>query len=372
MAKQSNDSTQTIKGIIYQFLVALDRCFELQEGQSVYIETHGDVSILKEAESEQIEAKFYSGYLTELDHNIWKTMNNWMKDGFALDKFGSLVLLTTQKVRINSPWYGWNKKSKEEKLEIVLKIYNKYSNKKTQSIETKAFLDFIFDDLKRKRLVNVLDKFFIDHNAIDDKEYYKLIKNKNTTHIRPIRADQYMRTMFGYILSPEIIDNNWEISYENFSQEEQNITLELVETTKVFPDKVKLDNIRYDEYLNNPFVEKIKEINYDKVLIEAITDFAETRELILSEFRLSPTVSKSLKNYGENIKKKHGTKYRHASRNCSSDTIIAKSQDFYDDITGMDSGTFHVFNSIPQDFYTGVIHMLADEEDGFVWLLNNE
>jgi len=368
MAKQSNDSTQTIKGIIYQFLVALDKCFELQEGQSVYIETHGDVSILGE-ESEQIESKFYNSYLTELDHNIWKTINNWMNDSFDLDQFASLVLLTTQKVKINSPWYGWNSKKKEEKLEIVLKIYNKYSNKSTQSKDTKTFLDFIFEDSKRKKLVNVLGKFFIDHNTIDDKEYYKQIKNKNTTHIRPIRADQYMRTMFGYILSPEIIDNKWEIRYESFTREVQNITIELVESTKIFPDKIKLDSIKYDEYLNNPFVEKIKDINYDEVLNEAITDFAETRELILSEFRLSPTISKSLKTYGEDIKKKHSAKYRQASRSCLSEKRITNSQNFYDEITGMDSGTFHVFNSIPQDFYTGVIHMLADEDDEFVWLL---
>lgn len=32
MAKQSNNSTPAIKGIIYQFLVALEKCFKLQEG----------------------------------------------------------------------------------------------------------------------------------------------------------------------------------------------------------------------------------------------------------------------------------------------------------------------------------------------------
>ena len=40
------DSTSTIKGIIFHFLVALERCFEMQEGQSVYIERFGDVSVI--------------------------------------------------------------------------------------------------------------------------------------------------------------------------------------------------------------------------------------------------------------------------------------------------------------------------------------
>lgn len=45
MGKVSFDSTSTIKGMIFQFLVALERCFEMQEGQSVYIERFGDVSL---------------------------------------------------------------------------------------------------------------------------------------------------------------------------------------------------------------------------------------------------------------------------------------------------------------------------------------
>ena len=35
MAKLKSDSTNTIKGLLFQFLIALKRCFEMQEGQSV-------------------------------------------------------------------------------------------------------------------------------------------------------------------------------------------------------------------------------------------------------------------------------------------------------------------------------------------------
>ena len=113
MGRQSNDSTKTFKGIIYQFLIALDKCFEMQEGESVYIETCGDISILGD-DSIQIESKYFNSYLTELDHNVWKTINNWMKDEFPYDNFCSLILLTTQKVKTNSSWYNWNNKKKTE------------------------------------------------------------------------------------------------------------------------------------------------------------------------------------------------------------------------------------------------------------------
>lgn len=368
MAKQSNNSTPTIKGIIYQFLIALDKCFELQEGQSVYIETYGDVSVLGES-SEQIESKFYNSYLTELDHNVWKTLNNWMKDDFNLDKFNSLILFTTQKIKTNSPWYGWNGKKKEEKLAILLKIQSRFRAKNKQAEETKAFFDFIFDDLKVNRLIRILNKFFIDQNAIDDVKYYKQIREKWSKGISKNRADQFIRSMFGFILKPEIIARDWEISYDNFTSEVEILTQRFIDTTREFPQKLKLDNLKYNEYLNNTFVEKIKEINYEAVVIEAITDFAQTRELIMQEFRISPSIYKSLEGYGEDIKRKHQAGYRKASRNCLSETKISQSQNFYDEITGMNNNTFHIFNSTPQYFYTGMIHMLADEKDEIVWLL---
>ena len=56
MSKLKFDSTPSIKGTLFQFLIALERCFEMQEGQSVYIETYGDVSVLGNlSDSKQIE-----------------------------------------------------------------------------------------------------------------------------------------------------------------------------------------------------------------------------------------------------------------------------------------------------------------------------
>ena len=80
MKKISFDSTSSVKGVLFQFLIALERCFEMQEGQSVYIETYGDVSILgKLSDSKQIESKLYKKNLTDLDKNVWKSIYNWIR-----------------------------------------------------------------------------------------------------------------------------------------------------------------------------------------------------------------------------------------------------------------------------------------------------
>ena len=73
MTKLKFDSTSSVKGVLFQFLIALERCFEMQEGQSVYIETYGDVSILgKLSDSKQIESKLYKKNLTDLDKNPYR------------------------------------------------------------------------------------------------------------------------------------------------------------------------------------------------------------------------------------------------------------------------------------------------------------
>lgn len=111
MSKLKSDSTSTIKGLLFQFLVALEKCFEMQQGESVYIETYGDVSVLGNLlNSKQIESKLYKKSLTDLDKNVWKSIYNWMSEDFPIDTFSSLVLLTTQKVPIGSTWLNWNEK----------------------------------------------------------------------------------------------------------------------------------------------------------------------------------------------------------------------------------------------------------------------
>ena len=74
MSKLKFDSTSSIKGVLFQFIIALERCFKMQEGQSIYIETYGDVSVLGSLfDSKQIESKFYKKALTDSDKNVWKS-----------------------------------------------------------------------------------------------------------------------------------------------------------------------------------------------------------------------------------------------------------------------------------------------------------
>ncbi|MCG6189981.1 hypothetical protein [Maribellus maritimus] len=371
MVKQKNNSTPTLKGFIYQFLVALKKCFELQEGESVYIETFGDVSILGGKDTSQIESKFYKSDLTDADHNVWNTLNNWLKDEFPLHSFSSLVLLTTQKVKSTSAWFGWNEKSTKDKLAILKDISTKYARKRsTKNTKTEKLVNVVLDESKSLKLKVVLEKFVIDNNALNDIKVYNSIKETYAKAIPNIRQEEFIRSMLGYVVSPKVIDNNWKISYEEFTREVNLIAQSLIDTTTQFPSKIKLKDLKHIEYNENLFVNKIRQIEYEGVILDAITDYVQTKWLIIKEIQVSKKISDSLVEYEDSLFSRHKVEYRKACRNCDSDVKrIFHSQNFYDHMMSSDEGTFYIYNSVPAYFHNGMLHILAEEEDNFSWLL---
>ena len=374
MKKISFDSTSSVKGVLFQFLIALERCFEMQEGQSVYIETYGDVSILgKLSDSKQIESKLYKRNLTDLDKNVWKSIYNWMREDFPVDTFSSLILLTTQKVPIGSAWLNWNGKNPSERMEVLRNIKKCFDSRKRKDKDLSTYMTVIFDAKNATRLSQIAKMLYIDSISMDGNQYHKSLQEKYGKGIPDIQKGKYINHMFGYILSPNIVSHDWKITYDNFTREAEEITKTLVENTAVFPTKLKLADIKRNDYDGYAFVEKIKDIKYgDDVISEAIDDYVHTASMIQQELEKSEIKKKSLLQYEENLKGSYTTKYRKASRNYNDGERIAKSQDFYDDMTGSSDITFHNYNNVDLYFHNGMLHMMADENDELVWLLKDK
>ncbi|WP_230715868.1 hypothetical protein [Marinobacter shengliensis] len=81
-----NAALTTALAFHYQVLIGLDKCFSLEEDQSVWFEKDGDVSLISPdfLSSTQTEVKDYSAPLTDHHENLWKTL-----------KTGWLLSLTT-------------------------------------------------------------------------------------------------------------------------------------------------------------------------------------------------------------------------------------------------------------------------------------
>ena len=373
MTKLKFDSTLSIKGILFQFLVALERCFEMQEGQSVFIETYGDVSVLGSLfDSKQIESKLYKKALTDYDKNVWKSIYNWMREDFPVDIFSSLILLTTQKVPIGSAWLNWNGKNPSERMDILRNIKKSFDSRKRKDKDLSTYMNVIFDAKNATRLSQIAKMLYIDSISMDGNQYHKFLQEKYGKGIPDIQKGRYINHMFAYILNPDIISHSWKISYDKFTKEAEELTKTLVENTTNFPEKIKLDKIDASEYENNVFVEKIKAIKYEDALVEAIDDYVHTATLIQQELKESEIKKKSLLQYEDNLFGTYKVKYRKASRNYNDGERIAKSQDFYDDMLGSSDITFHTYNNVDLYFHNGMLHMMADEKDEFVWLLKEK
>ncbi|MBR6658723.1 MAG: hypothetical protein IKL19_01435 [Paludibacteraceae bacterium] len=373
MKKISFDSTSSVKGVLFQFLIALERCFEMQEGQSVYIETYGDVSVLGNlSDSKQIESKLYKKALTDSDKNVWKSIYNWMREDFPIDTFSSLILLTTQKVPIDSAWLNWNGKNPSERMEILRNIKTNFDSRKRKDKDIVTYMNVIFDAENETRLSQITKMLYIDSISMDGNQYHKSLQEKYGKGIPDIQKGKYINHMFGYILNPDIVNQNWRITYDDFAREVEEVTKTLVENTAVFPTKVKLADIKESDYDGYAFVEKIKDIKYDEAISGAIDDYVHTASMIQQELKKSETKKNSLLQYEENLKGSYTTKYRKASRNYDDGERIAKSQDFYDDMTGSSDITFHTYNNVDLYFHNGMLHMMADENDDLVWLLKDK
>ncbi len=365
MKKLSFDSTPTLRGFVFQFLVALDRCFEMRDGESVYIETFGDVSVLGGNDSTQIESKYYKRPLTDLDKNFWNTLHNWMKDDFPIERFSSLVLLTTQKVGIDSSWLNWNCKSLSERKTVLQSIKISFDIKTRKSKEIKAHLDHIFDNKRNDRLNDVIKKLYIDNLDKDAIQYYKDLQNKNKS-IPKIQRARYVNELLGWVIQQK---KSWVITSDDFDKEATELASKLIENTAVFPDKLSLGAIKREEYERNAFVGKIKNIEYDEVVPEAVVDYVHTALLIEHELKESLAIKSQYEVYEESLERRYRTEFRKASRNHKKEERMQRSKDLYDTVTSANDGTFHTYNSVPPYFHNGVMQILADEKDDIVWLL---
>jgi len=365
MKKLRFDSTSTLKGFVFQFLVALDRCFEMQEGESVFIETFGDVSVMGGDNPIQIESKCYKKDLSDLDENVWNTIHNWMQDEFPLEKFSSLLLLTTQKTGKRTKLNGWNKKELDDKLKTLCLIKADFDQKNRKSKKLASMMDYIFDTSRSKRLAEIAQKLYIDCLDTHDELFYKNLLNRDKS-IPKIQREKYINSLLGWIIKPQ---KNWIISNEAFEKEAQEIAEKLRNNTTVFPDKLQLTEIKHEEYEESAFVKKIKDIEYEEVIPEAVEDYVQSALLIDKELRDSLAIKKQLDVYVNSVEKRYRKEHRKASRNYIRGERIQKSQDLYDEVTSADDGTFHTYNYVPSYFHNGVMQILADEKDDIVWLL---
>lgn len=366
-----HDSTKTFKPIIYQFLVALEKCFEMQEDESIWIEKYGDVT---SSNGEQIEVKDYQKDLTDLDHNVWKTLKNWLDDGFDTSYYHSLILLTTQTISTTSKFADWNSKNKDEKLEILNSIAEKYAEQKKKDRTTQKLLGSILESSKNDKLLEVLEKFIIHSEADNDEALYKRLIETRTDGVIEEKKDEYLDSLVGHVIKPEITSAGWQIKNKEFRQKTKSLIETYTSKTKVFP-KIEMNPINEDIVENHQsylFVKKIEDIDYDEVKSEAISDLIYARRTLNEELKNYEISKKEYEHYESEVFKSFERKHRSALLDTNSTNHIKESKKLYNNVTDEIAPDFYNFNNIPKSYRNGLLHEIANDNDDptkLIWKL---
>lgn len=404
-AATRSDASPQIAGFLYQFVVALKYCFSLSSGQSLFLEKYGDVAIKNdgsfddEKEEVSVEVKMYAHELDVSHHNLLNTLYNWLEDDFEFEKYQTLVIYTTQPFSIGSALEGWNKKKIDERVKTITDTYSQYLNEKIDKIEDgnpkehktikenakrmKRVLGSVLkddgtvdEDASLKRLTSLLERVAIYDSCNNLKQTYDglmAFAKVTTDNLR----ESFINSLLGFVISRYDKASGWRITEEEFSNEVQKLSAEMLPQTITFPDPPDV-TIKDGEYDDALFVEKLKVIDYPTIT-DAIVDYAKTSYLISGEFK-RPSAEKNLLEYQSELLVKYKNKYNNAKdelliKGDFTDTVIKASsrilfRQLCDEGTTIKLAPYSVIKSY---FSSGMCHYLAnDREQNVKWYLGDE
>ena len=379
MTRAVNDATKNKIGDIYQYLVALRDCFDLEEGETLQIETNGDVSIINDGGGRfQREVKHHFGKkcISDRDIDFWKTLANWYVDYERVKGFSDYILSTTATIKEDSPFYGWNDKEKAEKLKC-LKDIGAVSKEREGTFRTQ-YNRIFSDSYNESRLLEVLDKFTIEDakTSIDgiSKEF-----TKHIGYIPPKNRDGYIASLLGQIMAKvKEPPHSWEVTKTAFDEIQQiESALYVVNGTAPLPDeyaKADVPENTFDMLNQKKFVESIREIRYEEMITSAIKDFWKTDLTVAKYFKDNHMYLKSLESYIDDLSER--MRYRKGDGNLDAEGAteeeqIKISKKLYNAVMGWKAEDFGSIIRNQGYFQRGVIHNIVDTSD-FKWKVGDE
>lgn len=379
MTRAVNDATLTKAGDIYQYLIALRDCFELNDGETLQMEINGDVSIINNTGGlfqKEVKHHFIETFLSDRDVDFWKTLANWYVDYERVKNFSHYILSTTAKIAKDSPFYEWNNIDKGEKLKR-LKGIGAVSKKKEETFRSQYNRIFTayYDE---NRLLVILDKFIIDAA----KTSLVGISGEFSKYIRSIpeeNRDGYIGALLGRILNKvKNPPHKWEVAKKEFDEICQvEATAYGTKGSIPLPQeyiKAVVSEKEAKKLEQKKFVETIREIEYTSEITEAISDYWKTDMTVVKYFHNNLMYLDSLEPYIDELDKKLHRQKRISERNAKGQSFekqIDTAQSLYDNVMMWD---VHDFGSIIRNqgfFQRGIIHNIVDETD-FRWKVGEE
>ncbi len=351
----------------YQVLIGLDKCFSLEDGQSVWFEKDGDVSFHKPGgtQSTQTEVKDYTAPLTDHHENLWKTLENWLAPEFNHSQYGVLILHTTQAFGVTTRIKDWNTKSGAERLQIMQDIFSERSEEELYAKQQSKIVRFqkaVMENRTEDELMAVLKKVLLNVEADDMNQLRKQFCNKLDGYIPKANQQAFTEGLIGFIYE-QSNSKEWVIKKNEFDQKRESLTARWGPTLFTIPDFTNRDatDEEVETYITEIFAQKILEIEYEAVLPEAIGNWIELRNSLIEELNGYPQFRETVNRYREQWINMFSAKYRAACRQNGSLTSI--SQDLYDQVTSETPFGIDGYPNPDFIFRNGLIQDIMDDEE---------
>jgi hypothetical protein len=371
-SQTKNAALTTALAFHYQVLIGLDKCFSLEEGQSVWFEKDGDVSLISPdaLASTQTEVKDYSAALTDHHENLWKTLKNWLAPEFDHAQYGVLVLHTTQAFGATTRLRDWNSQSSEQRLRVLKDIFAERTEDQLNAEKLSEIIKLqkkVMVDSSDKALMAVLAKVVLHVQSEDLNSLKKSYYNKLSGYIPPANRQAFAEGLIGFIYE-QASSAEWVIEKSAFDQKRESLVAKWGPRPFTIPDFAQRDATEeeIEAYITALFAQKICEIEYECVLPEAIGDWLEFINSSIEELHGYPQYKKMVERYRKLWIRTFSAKYRSASRKQGSSTSI--SQDLFDQV--ISEAPFGIDGYPNPDFVfrNGLIHdAMNDDERDLKW-----
>jgi len=359
-----NAALATALAFHYQVLIGLDKCFSLEDGQSIWFEKDGDVSLISSdsVTSVQTEVKDYAAPLTDHHENLWKTLKNWLDPAFDHTHYGVLVLHTTQAFGATTRLKDWNTQSEEQRLNVINNIFaerteDQLNAEKPSQIVKLQKAVMAADELLLK---SVLGKVVLFTQSDSAEELEKKILSQ-PLGIPKNNLKSYLHGLVGFVYA-KATQQSWSIKYQEFAAKCEELTALLCKKEFTFPVfsgyAASEPEIESHEY--RPFVQKIAEIEHHEMIPDAVGNWLELQNSLLEELDESALYKDKTINYQNQLVKKY--KLAYSSAQLEATDAIKSSKLLYNKTIG--EQPLNLGNDIPPiEYKNGLIHDAMDDEE---------
>lgn len=363
-SQTKNAALTTVLAFHYQVLIGVDKCFSLEDGQSVWFEKDGDVSFISPdtLESTQTEVKDYSAALTDHHENLWKTLKNWLAPEFNHAQYGVLVLHTTQAFGATTRLKHWNSLKAEQRLQVLKDIF-------AERTETQLNAEKTSDVIKLQKAVmaadevllkNVLGKVTLFTQADNAQELKKQIL------FRPVgipknNLDSYLHGLIGFVYA-QATQQSWSIKHQEFAAKCEELTALLCKKEFTFPvfSGYEASEPEVELHQDRPFVQKITEIEHHEMIPDAVGNWIELQNSLLQQLDEYPLYKDKTNTYQNQLVKQY--KLAYSSAQLEATDSIKSSKLLYNNTIReqpLNMGSYIP----PLEYKNGLIHDAMDDEE---------